>query len=622
MFEIRFTLNSLAAVILAVNCMLVSPTTSMAEEEQPLIDLLQSDAPKAQKAITCKKLAVWGTAKAVPSLAALLPDPELTSWARIALEAIPDPAVDNALRQALEQVEGRALVGVINSIGVRRDPKAVGNLIPLTKNATAEVASVAAVALGRIGNSKATAALRQALVDGPDAIRSAVAEGCILCAEKLLANGHANEATQLYDEVRAADVPKQRMVEATRGAILARGADGIGLLVAQLKSDDPVITSIGLMAARELSGANVTKKLMAALTKVAPDRQALLILAMGDRGDTEAVPALLDTVQNGPTGVRIAALEVLQRLGNVESIPVLLSVAAGSNVEVAAAAKASLKSLPGDGVDAELIARLAHAQGADRLALIELVGLRRLDALPPLLKAVDDTNLEIRTAALIALGEVAKLDNVSILIGRVLHPAHAQDGPVALKALQAACIRMPDREASAEKLATALADAPPSAQGAILETLTAMGGKKALQTLRAAANSDDAQSQDTATRLLGSWMTVDAGPVLLELATASDGPYKVRSLRGYIRLVRQFLMPDAQRAAMCAKAWKAAQRDTERKLVLQVMQRYPSTAMLQMAVEATQISSLKKEATEVALAVAKKTNKQAEVKKMLENAQQ
>ena len=82
-------------------------------------------------------------------------------------------------------MEGRALIGVINSIGVRRDPKAVEKLIPLTKNATAEVASVAAVALGRIGNSKATAALRQALVDGPDAVRSAVAEGCILCAEKL-----------------------------------------------------------------------------------------------------------------------------------------------------------------------------------------------------------------------------------------------------------------------------------------------------------------------------------------------------------------------------------------------------------------------------------------------------
>ncbi len=51
----------------------------------------------------------------------LLADKELTSWARIALEAIPGPAADEALREAMGDVEGRTLIGVINSIGVRGD---------------------------------------------------------------------------------------------------------------------------------------------------------------------------------------------------------------------------------------------------------------------------------------------------------------------------------------------------------------------------------------------------------------------------------------------------------------------------------------------------------------------
>ena len=80
----------MAALGVAVIVSLTIPATlSVAEEEQPLIDLLQSDAPKADKAITCKKLAMWGSEKSVPALAALLPDPELSSWARIALEVIP-----------------------------------------------------------------------------------------------------------------------------------------------------------------------------------------------------------------------------------------------------------------------------------------------------------------------------------------------------------------------------------------------------------------------------------------------------------------------------------------------------------------------------------------------------
>jgi hypothetical protein len=53
------------------------------EREAKLIAVLRSDAPPAEKAITCKRLAVYGTKDAVPALAPLLLDKELSSWARI-----------------------------------------------------------------------------------------------------------------------------------------------------------------------------------------------------------------------------------------------------------------------------------------------------------------------------------------------------------------------------------------------------------------------------------------------------------------------------------------------------------------------------------------------------------
>ena len=39
----------------------------------------------------------------------------------------------------------------------------------------------------------------------------------------------AAQAVKLYDEVRGADLPQTRILEATRGAILARGAEGVPL---------------------------------------------------------------------------------------------------------------------------------------------------------------------------------------------------------------------------------------------------------------------------------------------------------------------------------------------------------------------------------------------------------
>jgi HEAT repeat protein len=81
-----------------------------------------------------------GTKQAVPALAALLADPKLAHYARYGLEPIPDPSVDKALRDALGKIKGRPLVGVINSIGQRKD---------------AEVADAAAAALGRISGTPA-----------------------------------------------------------------------------------------------------------------------------------------------------------------------------------------------------------------------------------------------------------------------------------------------------------------------------------------------------------------------------------------------------------------------------------------------------------------------------------
>ena len=96
---------------------------------------------------------VHGSDAAVPALAKLLADEKLASWARIPLEVIPGAAADEALRKAIDTTQGKLLVGVINSSGVRRDNKAVDPLAAKLTDKDAEVASAAAVALGNIGGA-------------------------------------------------------------------------------------------------------------------------------------------------------------------------------------------------------------------------------------------------------------------------------------------------------------------------------------------------------------------------------------------------------------------------------------------------------------------------------------
>lgn len=605
---------SLAALCSAFSLTLAAPAAaedkpSLKEKEAKLIAILTSEAPPADKALACKQLALCGTKDAVPALAPLLADEHLASWARIPLEVIPDPAVDVALREAMGKLNGRLLIGVVNSLGVRRDALAVAPLAEKLKDNDAEVASAAAVALGRIGGDDAAKALEAALASTAPAVRSAAAEGCVLCAEKLLAADKADEAAKLYDQVRKADLPAQRVREATRGAILARKAAGVPMLIELLKSDDKQMFNLGLTVARELPGKEATEALAAELAKAAAERQPLLVLAIADRGDAAGLPAMLEAAKSGSDSVKAAVVKVLKRLGDASSVPLLLEAAASENAALAASAAEALAGLKGKDVDAEIVARLPKAQGKTRLVLLQLVGDRVLTAaVPEAIKAAADTDVQVRLQALQALGYAVEFKDLSVLIDRVAKtPENADEAQAAEKALKAACQRMPDGEACAAKLVAAMATAKTPAKVNLLETLSALGGKKALEAVAAAAADSDADIQDAGSKLLGEWMSLDAAPVLANLAkTSREAKIQTRAVRAYIRLLRQFPMPDEQRAEMCRTAMAISKRDAEKKLVLEALERYPSLENLQLACATAKSATLKDDAKKAALGIAKK----------------
>lgn len=617
-FNVVILFSALAALSLAWSAKSFGQGSTLKKEPE-LIAILQSDKPEAEKAIACKQLSVVGSSKAVPELAKLLSNEHLASWARIPLEAIPGAESDEALRKASESLEGRLLVGVLNSIGVRRDAAAVKLLAGRLEDKDAEVASAAAVALGKIGNAEAIEPLRKSLTRDPIAVRSAVAEGCILCAERFLADGNGKEATKIYDEVRAADVTRPRMLEATRGAILARGKDGIPLLVEQLRSDDKGLFQVGLFAAREFPGGDVDKALAAELERGFPERAALIILAMADRKETVDLPAILKAVSSDQPQVRLAAIGALGRVGNATCLAPLLEIAVDSEADLASAAKEAISNLPGEGVDKEIVARLAKAEGKALPLLIGLIGERQIEATQALVAALKNSDKTVRSAALKALGDTVSQKQFSVLITQVVTPASSDDGATAQKALKTAAIRMPDRDACASDLAAALDRSSAATKTVLLETIAAVGGTKALAAVGAAAKGSDANLQDVGSRLLGDWGSVDAAPVLLGLAKGG-GKFQNRALRGYIGMAQKMQMPEPQRIEMCKNALELAKQPPELKLVLEVGKKYPNLEMLKLAVQTMKVAEVKKDASDAALAISQKLPKTDEVKAILTKA--
>jgi HEAT repeat protein len=586
MFRIRSIVMYAAVIAVAASAMAAGLAWAAAapdsrspggEKERQLIGVLLSEAPPQNKAITCKQLAIYGTRAAVPALAPLLADEKLASWARIALEAIPGPAADDALRQAMGKLQGRLLIGVINSIAVRRDAKAVVALVQKLKDSDAEVASASAAALGRIGGAQAAKALEPLLAGAPDGVRSAVAEGCILCAERFLADGNRDEAMRLYDTVRKADVPKQRLLEAIRGAILARQAAGVPLLVEQLRSTDKALFGIGLRTARELPGPEATEALAAEMGKAASDRQALMLLALADRGDPKALPAVLAVAKSGATHVRLAAMGALERFGNASCVPVLLEAAVEDNADLAQAAKATLARLPGQDVEADLSARLPQAAGKTRQVLIEIAGQRRITAaLPAIVRCAEDADAGVRSAAIEAIGAIGDDKQVADLVKVLQKTADPKDREGIEKALMAIGGR------AGAACAAALAPLAKSGDGAVrvigLHALACAGGAEALAAVKSAVDDRDETVQDEAVRTLSTWPSrwpddaAVAAPLLALAKSSKKVQYQVLALRGYLQYVQGAKkLQDAERLAKVNEVLPLLARPEEKRLAISAL---------------------------------------------------
>jgi len=119
------------------------------DEEQKLIAVLQSGASLAEKDAACARLKFIGTARCVPALSTLLGDEQLSHSARYALEPMPMSEAGQALVDALLKTKGMTQVGLINSLGVRGETRAVPELTKLRQNPDNVVASAAATALGK-----------------------------------------------------------------------------------------------------------------------------------------------------------------------------------------------------------------------------------------------------------------------------------------------------------------------------------------------------------------------------------------------------------------------------------------------------------------------------------------
>lgn len=606
---LKSTLNlTLAALLLAASPIFAQqPTPLLTKTEPQLLEVLKTpNSTRKDKADACLELSVLGTKAAVPALVALLPDPEMNHMARYALETIADPSVDEALRAQLATLKGRPLVGVIGSIGVRKDAKATPALTGLLGDSDADVAQAAARALGRIGTEESVTALMSAVQQTDAGNLVAFCEGIGRGVDALLAAGKNEIVKGIGASYRITELPHQVRSAAFRIAARAAGDAAPGVIAAGLTDPDHTIFATAIRVAQELSSPAVAQPLIAGLKTVSEDRQIVILQTLGLGADPSARPAITELTKASAKPLRLAAVRALPMLGVAAVVPDLATLAADADREVAQAAQDGLASIPGPEAEAAITALVTSGEPAKRTLGLELIGKRRMtQTMPAVTKATTDTDAGVRAAAIRRIGELGGTADIATLIGVLASTKDGQDIAAAEQALSSLAVRQGDPAATVSAIRSKMAGLDAAKSAALLRVLGALGGPEALEVVRGALGSQDAAIRGDAIRVLSDWRTADAAPDLLALAKSAGNPTdKSLGLRGYIGFASNPDLPAEQRLAICREAGPIVQKADEKKLLLGALGSIKNLEAIELINPHLQAPETKEEAVAAIVAVA------------------
>ncbi|MGA2093976.1 MAG: HEAT repeat domain-containing protein [Sedimentisphaerales bacterium] len=330
--------------------------------ERQLDDFLKADATYASRQFVCEQLSMTGSEASVPVLGPMLLDANTCDMARYALERIPGEAVDRALREALDKADVNLKAGIINTIGVRGDKKAVTFLAKLITDTNQAFAGAAISALGKIDDPCAVAAIAKAKGEIKGALQPAVLEAYLLCADRLAAKGQKDNASAIYKQLSAQAEPIQIRTAAMRGMIMASGDKAGDLIVEVFKSNDKPMQTAAIATLKNVADTNVIKTAAEQLPNLAGEQQMQLLAALAECNDKVALPAVLAAAKSTDEQVRITALDSLGILGDTETVEVLVRAAVASSGAEQKAAQDALYRLRGADVDQVILRGIPEAK--------------------------------------------------------------------------------------------------------------------------------------------------------------------------------------------------------------------------------------------------------------------
>jgi len=559
-------------------------------------ELGHPDASAAFKQFICRQLALIGTAAEVSALADLLDDAVLADMARYALVRIDDPAVDTALRTALMTAKGKALLGIIETIGNRGDVDASEQLAQLLNSPEPAVQAIATASLAKIASPIAAEALRRRAETLPGSLPDSLSDACLVSSEKLGA-GQVREAgslplsEQLLRMVFRKSANAHFKAAALKGLLARGGKEELTLLAETLKRGNSELQrAVAAAVVPDLANPPQIDAVCALVSQLPADVQVIVLGAFAEYGSGTAgvMTTIREAVNNRDPGVRLAAISALTSLGDPSDLDRLVSFAVNGTSEEQQRARKGLVLMSSPGVSGRLVKLLTAGDEKSQTMLVGVLGERQArEASAELLGLARTRAGALTKEAVKALGQVGGPDELAPAI-QIMLGSGPELQETAVQAVVAIARRTESESQGAAELVAKYQEAGPTtgARLAIIQVLGRLGADPGLPLILTALKDTDPEVSKEAVIAASSWPDARPTADLLRIARESQiASQKVLALRGYLDLIERDKELAADDKVRQYEACMALASDDEKQRVFSKLGQVASFSALNLAVK-------------------------------------
>lgn len=575
--------------------------------EKMLIDYLASDASLAGKQYVCRELGNIGTDHSVPVLAEALMDRDLTGTVLLALEKIPGDRAGRALMKGLESGDDKIRKAVTSSLAFRGTSGAVPLIAEQLHDKDTALVTASIDALGSVGGEKAADALERFAPEAGIHLKESLHDAQLRCAGSLLESGEVKKAGKICEQVYLSDPSLPLKYNALYGMWMTSGEEPVDFIMDILRTEKEEFHPYALRMLTRMETENLDRIFRELPDLPAASRVRLISLAAVKR-DRDCRRWILKGITGEHPDIRLASIRAAGRLGEPEDALVLARLASEKRGSERDAARKSLYTLHGPGVNEVIMNGISRAEAGMKAELITAAGERNITGSVPLLfETATNADMNVRIESVKALGRLAPPDRIVDMIDLLVSFSGRRERQETERAILSLSRKIPPGSDRSKGITGAVSEVEdPEDQASLISILGMISDDKDLDVIRKFLHSDNETLKISAIRALSGWKNAAPMQDLKNMAeSADDQRTHTLALKGYVDVVNADPQMDAvEKFKEIRHAYLLAGNQAEQRVVVSGLSRIHSLDALEMAIGLLENPDLKQEAEAAILSIA------------------